>query len=184
MMRSKGPPRNGHDLHFQLSISNGGHIFRHWAAAHCTEDLQWINSWQDVLGWKASSDIPDDINKDWQYQLNNITAQWPGMVKCIEEINNPYTAADRRQHLAEQTHDLALIFLSETETSYRLCVSTYEIGMKLESSLRENYPWHPKLDTSTIARGTLQTISRIHAPAHHILSYSLRFPMYLGSRGP
>ncbi|KAH7173917.1 uncharacterized protein B0J16DRAFT_325397 [Fusarium flagelliforme] len=150
MMRSKGPPQNGDDLHVQLSVANGGHIFRHWAAAHCTEDLQWINSWQDVLGWKTSykdSKVPEHVHKHWQDQLNSITAQWPGMVKCIKAINNPYTAADQRQNLAEQTHELALRFLSETETSYRLCVSTYETGMNMESSLGENYPWHPKLDS-------------------------------------
>ena len=146
MMRSKGPPpQNGDDLHVQLSIANGGHIVRHWAAAHCTEDPQWISSWQDVLGWKASTEVPEHVNKHWQDQLNTITTQWAMMVKCIKEINNPYTPADRRQHLAEQTHALALRSLAETETGYRLCVSTYEIGMEMESSLGENYPWHRKL---------------------------------------
>jgi hypothetical protein len=92
------------------------------------------------------------------------------MVKCIKEVNSPYTDADRRQDLAGLTHKLALRFLSETETSYCLCVLTYEAGMKLETSLGENYPVHPKSDKPSPSHEALPKPLAAYVPLHIIFS--------------
>lgn len=142
MMRRKGPPKEGDELHKKLAICNNGIVLRYWAA-YGGELFDWVDPWKDALGWECPPDhmtVSEVDTKGGQARLNYLSNQWPTVLTRMKKIRNPRTTDDERNELARCTYHMAAELVSQCDSIYQLCVQNYQSGMSMQSRLGEHYP--------------------------------------------
>ena len=149
MMRTKGPPKKGDELHKQLVICNKDIVATNWAA-HGGEEFSWFDSWREPLGCDVPPGEVSLSQSDTQHRillLQYLLAQWPTMITCMSKVRNPNTTDHEAKRLAHWGYELATNFVRQSDSIYPLVVEEYQSGTLMRSALGNDYPSLAQVDT-------------------------------------